>query len=74
MQMDKSRRLMAAKNMPPLKKREKGLAYDAGKDQVKQWFGENQDLMNWLFDKVKDMGYIRYDSETGSWVGVDYGK
>lgn len=74
MAVDQSRRLMASRQMPPLQTREKGGKYIADKDQVKKWMGENQDLMNWLFDKVKDLGYIKYDSESGNWVGVDYGK
>ena len=74
MNMDKSRRLMAAKKMPPLKKREKDGKYIASEDQVKKWMAENQDLMNWLFDKVHDLGYVKYDPEGGDWVGVDYGE
>lgn len=72
MAKSKDKRLLVARHMPPLKKRRPETEYDAKKDEVLKWISNQQELMWFLADKLRDWGYIRFDPETHTWQGVDY--
>ncbi len=68
-------RFLVAKNMPPLKHNPEG-NYDPTKSEVIKWLISQPDILNYIFDAVRGNGRrespIVYDSETGTWQGVDY--
>lgn len=73
MAKSKDRRLETAKHMPVLHKKQAGEEYDAQRDEVLQWVSKQPELVSFLVSKLADWGYIRFDPETRTWQGVDYG-
>lgn len=69
----KDKRLLVAKEMPPLRKTIPGEAYSYHTDETLQWIAQRPGLLNYLFDKLNQGRYIKYDPETGKWAGVNYG-
>lgn len=69
----KDKRLLVAKDMPPLRRTQVGEKYSYEKDEVFKWISERPGLINYVFDKLSQSGYIVYDSKTGLWKGENYG-
>ena len=67
-----SKKLNAARHMPPLVHNTSGEKFDIRKSQVMQWLLKNPDILNYLWDHVRQSGNVVYDSNTGTWQGVDY--
>lgn len=65
-------RLSAAKKMPPLKRKAIGEEYSVQGDRVLDWVKCNTDLAAYLVDRLRAIGYIKFDPETCTWSGVDY--
>lgn len=68
----RDKRLEAAKAMPPLYRKYPNEEYREYADEVLSWIGRNKSCMQYLFDLLARIGYIKYDRESGMWVGVDY--
>ena len=68
----RDKRLFVAYNMPPLRKTQPGQEYDHKQDEVLKWISERPGLLMYVFDKLVQGKYIEYDSDTGTWQGVDY--
>lgn len=68
----KDKRLLVAKEMPPLRRTQIGENYSYKKDEVFKWISERPGLINYVFDKLSQSGYIVYDSKTGLWQGENY--
>ena len=67
------KRLAIARYMPPLKRRPSPeVPYTYENDQVLRWLSKNPELLGFLFTKIVDSGCIKYDPNTGEWVGVSY--
>lgn len=64
--------LDAARHMPELCKKPdgKGTEYRYETDEVMAWIREQRDLQQWLFNTLRERGYIRYDPERHVWLGV----
>ncbi len=72
-----SKKLDFIRKMPPLKNREKEEKYDPNKSEVIDWILKHKEAGEYIFEIVngKDKRrekLIKYDSENGMWVGVDY--
>ena len=67
----RDKRLNAARMMPPLKRKPAGSEYDAANDEVLRWIASKTEMLMYLFDLCKCIGYITYDPETGEWKGAD---
>lgn len=72
MAKSKDKRLAVAKYMPPLRKRQPGQGYKPQNDEVLKWLSGQTELINFLAERLRDWGYIRFDLETHTWQGVDY--
>ena len=68
----KDKRLLVAKDMPPLRRTRVGEKYSYTNDEVFKWISKRPGLLNYVFDKLSQAGYIVYDPETGLWKGVNY--
>lgn len=69
--MKKDKRLLVARNMPPLTHKIENECFDIYKSEVVQWLIKQPELLNYIFDQVKKKEIV-YDPETGKWQGVDY--
>ena len=66
------KRLSVAKTMPPLSRKLPGKDYSVKNDMVIAWVKANPALLDYLVDRLRGIGYIVYNKETGNWEGVDY--
>ena len=65
------KRLKAAYIMPQeLRKRQPGKEYNIEQDEVFRWIKDQPVLIEFLFGKLYDWGYIRYDPNTGTLGGA----
>ena len=72
MKRTKTKKLDSAKRMPPLRHSAPGNGFDPNESEVFAWFRRQPDMMQYLFDKAKEWGFIAYDAQAGTWQGVDY--
>lgn len=72
MKKRRSKKWDVAKKMPPLAHTIRGAEFDVGRSAVVQWLISRPEIMQLVFNAVKDHGDIVYDPETGLWQGVDY--
>ena len=60
-------------NSPPVPEKARyGQEYDHKQDEILKWISERPGLLMYVFDKLVQGKYIKYDSDTGTWQGVDY--
>jgi hypothetical protein len=67
-----SAKIQAAKTMPPLRHSLPGQEFDIAKSEVVQWLTNQPEILQWLFESVKDKALIAYNPSNGTWQGVDY--
>lgn len=67
-----SKKLDAARYMPPLHHTIPGEKFDVKKSRVILWLLKNPDILNYLWDHVQQSGNVKYNKNTGTWQGVDY--
>ena len=67
-----SKKLMCLTAMPPLFHTRPGQTFDIRKSEVVQWLAAQPDILNYLWDQIRQSGLVAYDPETKTWQGVDY--
>lgn len=67
----KNKKLFAASFMPPLRHKISGEEYDRHKSEVLKWIAGNAFLLEYIFSKAVQAGYVQYDSQSGTWQGVN---
>lgn len=67
-----SKLLDVFKKMPKLFHTMPGEKFNNGKSEVNAWLKEQDALLAWLFEKGKNLGYVKYNDITGEWMGIDY--
>lgn len=67
-----SKKLNCIRKMPPLYHTIPGEDFDIEKSVVINWLLRKPEVLNYLWDHIKQSGYIKYDKYTGKWQGVDY--
>ena len=73
MKKPRSPKWEVAKTMPPLKHSLPGKEYDVTNSQAVDWLIHQPEIMQLVFDSVRDHGDIVFDPDTKSWRGVKYG-
>lgn len=63
------KRLEAARNMPPLSRKQDTETYQFEHDKVAKWIAGNKSLMNYFIDFLAHNSYIAYNTETHKWEG-----
>lgn len=78
MNRHKNERLNCLRHMPPLH-HVTGEKYDIMNSEVMDWIVKQPEVRQWLYDKITDKSggrkseFIKYNPETRTWQGVDYG-
>lgn len=67
----RSKKLIFAKNMPPLYHTLPGEKYSHKKSEVLKWLSERPALIEYIFETVKNKEIV-YNPKTGKWQGADY--
>jgi len=71
-----SKKLQCARQMPELKHKIGDGDFDITKSEVCKWLIQQPEILDYLFDRVRGNGrresMIKYNSEHGTWQGIDY--
>ena len=65
------KRLLKGMDMPSGLRKKQGDVYRPEEDEVANWISRQPELVNCVADRLKDLGYIAYDPQTGTWSGVN---
>lgn len=68
----RSKKLNVAKKLPPSYHTIPGQEFEINKSEVVRWLINQPDILNYLWDNIKQSKDVEYDPETGIWTGVDY--
>ena len=68
----KSNLLSAVRKMPPLYHTIPDEKFDIKKSRTLWWLLKQPDILNWIWNHIKDSGFVTYNSNTGKWQGIDY--
>lgn len=68
----KSKKIEIAKLMPPKYHKLPNEDYNTKKSETIKWLLMNSSILEFLWDHIKQSGYIEYNPDTGKWQGVDY--
>lgn len=68
----RDKRLFVACDMPALHKTQPGQKYNYKEDEVLKWISQRPGLLMYVFDKLVQSEYIKYNPNNGTWQGVDY--
>lgn len=68
----RSKNLNIAKKLPPSYHTMPGHEFDIQKSEAIHWLINQPDILNFVWNNIKQSGDVEYDSETGIWTGVDY--
>jgi hypothetical protein len=67
-----SKNMECAKYMPPLKHSVPGQEFDIKNSEAVKWLIRQPEIFNYIWNNIKNSGFIVFDSETGKWQGVDH--
>lgn len=65
--------LECVKHMPPLGHAKDKTGFDIQNSDVAKWIIQQPEVMQKIFDMANRHGFIKYNPETKTWQGVDYG-
>lgn len=68
----RSKLLEVARKLPPSYHTIPGQEFDVNKSEVINWLIEQPEILNYLWNNIKQSSYVFYDSETGTWTGIDW--
>ncbi|VBB05442.1 Hypothetical protein LUCI_0652 [Lucifera butyrica] len=64
-----SKDLRVARFMPPLRHSIPGKEFDVRNSEVIQWLTKSPDILNYVWNNIKNSGSVVYGPETGKWQG-----
>jgi hypothetical protein len=68
----RSKKLSVARNLPPSYHTLPEKDFDIKKSEVIKWLIDQPEILNYLWDNIKQSGDVEYDAETGIWTGIEY--
>lgn len=68
----RSKLLDVVKNMPPLYHTMPDEPFDIKKSMVIRWLINQPDILNWIWNNLKQSGDVIYNKDTGKWQGTDF--
>lgn len=68
----RSKKLLVARNMPPLYHSIPGQNFDITQSEVLKWLVAQPEILNYIWDNIKNSDDVCYDADTGKWYGVDF--
>lgn len=68
-----SKQLQCARKMPPLKHKvgDSEDKFDVTKSEVSQWLMQQPEIMQYIFTRIKNSGFIVYNPDEKLWYGRD---
>lgn len=67
-----SKLINVARKMPPLYHSIPGEKFDIRKSRTLWWLIKQPEILNYVWNNIKQSGFIKYDSVTGKWTGIDF--
>ena len=67
-----SKMYQVAKKMPPLYHKLPGKDFDVLKSQVVRWLMNQPEVLDYIWNKLKQSGAVVYDPESGRWKGSNF--
>ena len=64
--------LNAATTMPPLHHSIPDQPFDIRNSEVVKWLAKQPEILNYVWNNIKNSGAVVFNPETGKWQGVDY--
>lgn len=61
-----------ARKMPPLYHSIPGEKFDIRKSRTLWWLIKQPEILNYVWNNIKQSGFVKYDSVTGKWTGIDF--
>jgi hypothetical protein len=71
-QRKRSKLLSVARKMPPCRHSFPGEEFDIKKSEAVRWLIDQPEILNYIWNHIKQSDDIEYDSEMGYWHGADY--
>jgi len=62
----RSKKLLVARNMPPLYHTIPGKNFDIAQSEVVKWLIAQPDILNYIWDNIKNSGDVFYNTDTGN--------
>lgn len=72
MRFKNSKLYETAKSMPPLYHKLPSEDFDIRKSRVLWWLVKQPELLEYVWNRIKQSGAVKYDPQTGKWQGVDF--
>lgn len=72
MRSKRSKILNIAKRMPELRHSIPGQEFEIQNSEVVQWFIKQPEVLNYVWNNIKNSGAVTYNADTGCWRGVEY--
>ena len=57
--------------MPPLYHKLPGEEFDIRKSRIIWWLTKQPEMLEYVWNRIKQSGAVKYDPKTGKWQGVD---
>ena len=70
--INRSQLLKLVTNMPPLRHSIPGQEFNIYDSEVICWLINQPEALNYIWNNIKNSGTVVYDSESGTWQGVNY--
>ena len=70
--INRSQLLKLTTNMPPLRHSIPGQEFNIHNSEVICWLINQPEVLNYIWNNIKNSGTVVYDSESGTWQGVNY--
>jgi len=68
----RSKLIQIARKMPPLYHTIPGKQFDIQKSEVIQWLINQPEILNWMWNNVKQSKDVVFNPESGTWQGADF--
>ena len=64
--------LNIAKRMPELRHSIPGQEFEIQNSEVVQWLIKQPEVLNYVWNNIKNSGAVTYNADTGCWRGIEY--
>ncbi|OEC03150.1 hypothetical protein GY31_03325 [Lysinibacillus sphaericus] len=68
----RSKNLEVARNLPPSYHTLPGEVFDIRNSEVINWLIKQPEILNYLWNNIKNSDDVEYNPATGVWTGVEY--
>ncbi|MGG2111937.1 hypothetical protein ABFY60_15665 [Lysinibacillus pakistanensis] len=68
----RSKNLEVARKLPPSYHTLPGEKFEMKKSEVINWLIEQPEILNYLWNNIKNSDDVEYNAATGVWTGVEY--